>query len=57
MLDLIRDRAFLEHLAPQIGLSPRTVRKHLENIFQKLGVESRTAALLYVVETLGKTAT
>lgn len=46
---------------PEIGiildLSPRTVSKHLENIFQKLGVESRTAALLYVVETLGKTAT
>jgi DNA-binding CsgD family transcriptional regulator len=45
---------------PEIGiildLSPRTVSKHLENIFQKLGVESRTAALLYVVETLGKTA-
>ena len=44
---------------PEIGiildLSPRTVSKHLENIFQKLGVESRTAALLYVVETLGKT--
>lgn len=45
---------------PEIGiildLSPRTVSKHLENIFQKLGVESRTAALLYVVETLGKTS-
>ena len=39
-----------------LGLSPRTVSKHLENIFQKLGVESRTAALLYVVETLGKTS-
>ena len=43
---------------PEIGiildLSPRTVSKHLENIFQKLGVESRTAALLYVMETLGK---
>lgn len=43
---------------PEIGiildLSPRTVGKHLENIFKKLGVESRTAALLYVMETLGK---
>ena len=46
---------------PEIGiildLSPRTVGKHLENIFQKIGVESRTAALLYLVETLGNTAT
>ena len=44
---------------PEIGiildLSPRTVGKHLENVFQKLGVESRTAAMLYVLETLGKT--
>jgi DNA-binding NarL/FixJ family response regulator len=27
-----------------LGLSPRTVNKHLEHIFQKLGVETRTAA-------------
>jgi len=29
-----------------LGASARTVQKHLENIFQKLGVESRTAATL-----------
>jgi predicted ArsR family transcriptional regulator len=29
MLDLINDRAFIEHLAPRVGLTPRTVRKHL----------------------------
>lgn len=27
-----------------LGLSPRTVNKHLEHIYQKLGVETRTAA-------------
>ena len=27
-----------------LGLSPRTVNKHLEHIFEKLGVETRTAA-------------
>jgi DNA-binding CsgD family transcriptional regulator len=27
-----------------LGISPRTVAKHLEHIFQKLGVETRTAA-------------
>jgi predicted ArsR family transcriptional regulator len=32
MIDLIKDRAFLEHLAPRIGLSPRTVRKHLKAV-------------------------
>ena len=41
---------------PEIGtildLSPGTVRKHLEHIFQKLGVENRTGACLRALETL-----
>lgn len=28
-----------------LGMSPRTVNKHLEHIYQKLGVETRTAAV------------
>ncbi|MFT4099986.1 MAG: response regulator [Burkholderiaceae bacterium] len=31
-------------IAEIIGISPRTVNKHLEHIFEKLGVETRTAA-------------
>jgi DNA-binding CsgD family transcriptional regulator len=27
-----------------LGMSPRTVNKHLEHIYEKLGVETRTAA-------------
>ena len=27
-----------------LGTSPRTVKKHLEHVFGKLGVETRTAA-------------
>jgi DNA-binding CsgD family transcriptional regulator len=43
---------------PEIGvildMSFRTVGKHVEHIFSKLGVESRTAAMLQVMEALGK---
>jgi DNA-binding CsgD family transcriptional regulator len=33
-------------------LSPRTVNKHLEQIFAKLGVENRTAASAIAMQTL-----
>ena len=36
-----------------IGASRRTVEKHLENIYQKLGVETRTSAAMAAVERLG----
>ncbi|MDY6942056.1 MAG: response regulator transcription factor [Pseudomonadota bacterium] len=32
-----------------LGISPRTVNKHLDHIFSKLGVETRTAAALTVL--------
>jgi len=35
-----------------LGVSPRTVQKHLEHIFRKLGVKTRTAAAV-----LGRVAT
>jgi len=33
-----------------LGISPRTVQKHLEHIFDKLGVENRTAAAAKALE-------
>lgn len=35
-----------------LQISPRTVGKHLEHIFAKLGVESRTAAMVYLLKKL-----
>lgn len=32
-----------------LGTSPWTVQKHLEHIFEKLGVETRTAAAAWVL--------
>jgi DNA-binding CsgD family transcriptional regulator len=32
-------------IARQLGISPTTIRKHLENTFARLGVSSRTAAV------------
>ena len=34
-----------------LGTSPRTVHKHLEHVFGKLGVETRTAAAGLAFET------
>jgi DNA-binding response OmpR family regulator len=40
-------------IAEILKLSPRTVNKHLEQIYAKLGVENRTSAAALAVRTLG----
>ncbi|KAA1052874.1 helix-turn-helix domain-containing protein [Azospirillum argentinense] len=39
-------------IAEILGLSPRTVDKHLEQIYAKLGVENRAAAAAMAVRAL-----
>ena len=38
-----------------LSLSPRTVNKHLEQVFRKLGVENRTAAAAMALRCLTRT--
>jgi DNA-binding NarL/FixJ family response regulator len=38
-----------KQIARQLGISPRTVEGHLSRIFGKLGISSRTEAVLYAV--------
>ncbi len=40
-------------IAEILGLSPRTVNKHLEHVYVKLGVETRTAAAAFVTNEPG----
>ena len=39
-----------------LGLSPRTVQKHLEHIYAKLGVENRTTAVAWAQELLHRSS-
>ena len=41
-------------IARAIGISPRTVAKHLEHIYRKLGVTSRAAAVYRTAATAGR---
>ncbi|HTV42808.1 MAG TPA: helix-turn-helix transcriptional regulator [Candidatus Sulfotelmatobacter sp.] len=43
-----------EEIAIILGLSVSTVHKHTERIFERLGVESRTAAALQAVEVINR---
>lgn len=43
-------------VAQLLGLSPRTVQKHLEHIYGKLGVETRTAAAVRVHQAVTGTS-
>jgi DNA-binding CsgD family transcriptional regulator len=38
-------------IAEILGISPRTVHKHLQRVYEKLGVETRTAAVMRVLNS------
>jgi DNA-binding NarL/FixJ family response regulator len=46
LLRLVADGQTNTQIARRLGISEGTVRTHLENIFERLGVSSRTAAVV-----------
>jgi DNA-binding CsgD family transcriptional regulator len=51
VLVLVADGKTNLQIADRLVLSPRTVQKHLEHIYDKLGVRSRTAAAMKLAST------
>ena len=45
VLDAVAEGRTNARVAQALRLSPRTVQKHLEHVFEKLGVDNRTAAV------------
>jgi DNA-binding CsgD family transcriptional regulator len=50
ILNLVAEGKTNVEIAEQLWVSPSTVRKHLENVYAKLGVHTRTAAAAFVRE-------
>jgi len=48
ILDLVAEGVTNDEIAARLWVSPGTVRRHLENIYPKLGVHTRTAAAAFV---------
>jgi len=46
VLGLMADGLIAAAIARELGISPRTVSKHIENIYRKLGTHDRTSAVL-----------
>ena len=46
VLSLMANGLIATAIARRLGISPRTVSKHIENIYRKLGAHDRTTAVL-----------
>ncbi len=51
VLKLVAKARTNKEIAGTLGISPSTVKRHLENILRKLRLRNRVAAAVYVVTT------
>ena len=51
---MVRDGLPNKSIARRLGISERTVKAHLTNIFQRLGVTDRTQAALWAQQHLNE---
>ncbi|MCS6283946.1 MAG: helix-turn-helix transcriptional regulator [Nitrospira sp.] len=52
VLELLTNGDSTRELAQRMGISSRTVQKHLQRIYAKLGVKGRTAAALAALRSI-----
>jgi RNA polymerase sigma factor (sigma-70 family) len=52
VLDWVAAGKTNREIATILGASPRTVEKHLERIYEKIGIETRTAAVMRPIKAL-----
>lgn len=53
VLRLVAQAMSNKEIAEALGISPSTVKRHLENILRKLHLRNRIAAAVYAVRTGG----
>ena len=51
MLGLVARGWQTKQMARQLDISPKTVDRHIQNIYRKIGVSSRAAATLFAMDT------
>lgn len=53
VLDLVAEAKSNKEIASELGLSPSTIKRHLENILGKLRLKNRVEAAIYALKMHG----
>ena len=54
IMELVSIGKFNKEIADKLNIQPATITKHIQHIFQKMGVQNRTEATLRFLEMTGK---